>query len=166
VKLLDPHTLNFFSSDTGSLSMSCGKGTVYPSVRCIALFPISDPHRLISIQASRDGGERHEEIGILASLADLAPRNRHLVSEDIRFRYFVPEILSILKISRKHGIETWRAVTDRGEQSFGVIDKHENVVMTDNGTIFITDIDRLRYKITDHHTLPARSRGLLDKVLL
>jgi hypothetical protein len=166
VKLLDAPTLRFFPGGAGSLSLSCGKDKTYPSIRCIALFPISDPHRLISVQAARDEGERYEEVGILASLEDLAQPCRQLVAEDIRLRYFVPEILTILKIAGKRGVETWRVLTDRGEKIFGVIDKHENVTMTDNGIIFITDIDRLRYKITDYRTLPAQSRGLLEKVLL
>jgi hypothetical protein len=166
VKLLDTKTLRFSSNGPGFLSLSCGREKNFPTVRCVSLFPISDPHRLISIQAARDESGRYEEVGILADLADLAPPYQRLVAEDIRYRYFVPEILHILKIAKKRGVESWRVVTDRGGKTFSVIDKHENIVMTDGGIIFIIDVDRFRYKITDYRALPAQSRGLLDKVLL
>ena len=164
MKLLEAAAMRFFKGADGVLKVSAADGTVYQSVRCVPLFPISDPDRHVSVQT--ETGTEHEEVGIVPNVCDLASLQQRLVREDISFRYFVPEIIDIAEITCKRGVETWQVMTDRGDTTFSLTDKNENIVMTDKGVLFLTDLERFRYKISNQQTLPHGARALLDKVLL
>jgi hypothetical protein len=167
MRLLEPRQLTFYRDAAERLCVCVAEETTYQAVRCVALFPISEPDRHISLQIpGPQPTAPFEEIGILTELGGLPPAQQRLAREDMLQRYFVPEITDILKIQKKGGVETWQVLTDRGGQSFAITDKHENISMTDKGVVFIVDTARLRYKISHYQSLPARARAMLEKVLL
>jgi hypothetical protein len=164
MNLLEASQLRFEQAKGGALSLMISGRDSFVSVECVPLFPLSDPGRFVSV-CERTGAALRE-IGIIDNLAALDPLQKELVEADIRFRYFVPEITDILKISSKRGIDTWEVMTDRGKKTFMIQDRNENVSITDGGTVFAVGVDSCRYKIQNYRSLPGKARAQLERVLL
>ena len=164
MKLLDAKKLTFRRTDAGTLDLVREDGTLVENVHCIPLFPLSAAGSYISV-AFRKGREL-EEVGVIRHVRDLPPEQQKLVREDIRFRYFVPEITDVKKVQRSIGSWEFDVMTDRGERTFIVRHRRENIRAKDNGQIMITDVEKCRYRIPDRGKLPSRARVELDKVLL
>jgi len=163
MNILDPDRIKFEKSETGMLNL-IEDNRVIKGVHCISMFPLSDEANFISI-VHRKGSEL-EEIGIIKHLKELSADQQDLVREDMRFRYFIPEITDIKKIKEAHGLWEWDVTTDRGEKIFYLKDRRENITVKDDRRILITDIGKCRYKISHYDRLPPKARNELDKVLL
>jgi len=164
MNILNPNTIKFEQSGTGFLTMTDGTGATYANVWCARMFPLSDPLHYISVQHRKE--KEYEEIGVIRSLDELNREQREQVLADIGFRYFVPEITDIRKITSRQGLDTWEADTDKGPRTFLVRDRKENVHMADNGTVFITDSDKCRYRIDDYTKLKPKAKAMLERMLL
>lgn len=160
---LDVKKIRLEKTETGFLNAVHEDGSVTESVHCVPLFPLSDPEGYVSIvfKKSRD----FEEVGVIRSLKELSQSQRELAREDIRFRYFIPEIEDVKKVGWKHGLYEWDVVTERGEKVFYLMNRRQNMSITEDGIIVITDVEKCRYRITDHTKLPPRARAELEKVL-
>ncbi len=152
------------SKKTSPLSITLEDGSVVKDVHCVRLFPLSEPDTFISVVRREDGHLR--EIGIIRKLKELTSEQQRLVRQDIKLRYFVPEIKDINKITARHGLYEWDVVTGRGNKNFSLRSIRENIAVNDKGMIIITDLERCRYKITDCERLPVKARTELDQVLL
>jgi hypothetical protein len=164
MKLLNSDELLFEQNQNGFLQLKLSNGTIYESVECHPLFPLSDPEAYISISIQKDSNI--EEIGIVRSLKELSVEQRALVAKEIQFRYFSPEILDIKKITSKYGVVQWEVMTDKGAKTFMVQDIKENIAIRDSGLIVITDIEKCRYQIRDYRKLPSKARIELEQTLL
>lgn len=164
MKLLSPDELNFERGESGFLRLKLNGEKVFDLVECTPLFPLTEPDAYISVSTRNDDGG--EEIGIIKKLKDLPSDQRHLVHDEIQFRYFSPVIIDINKITSKYGVNEWRVVTDKGEKTFFVQDVKENVLIRENGLIVITDIDKCRFQIRDYRKLPTKARLELEQTLL
>ncbi|HZK34948.1 MAG TPA: DUF1854 domain-containing protein, partial [Bacillota bacterium] len=96
------------------------------------------------------------EIGIINSLEELKPSYRQVVDEILENRYFVPEIVEVVKVEEKFRLVHWKVITDRGPMDFYTRTRHDIVV---KGTrIYIRDIDSNRYLIRDYKALSNQSQ--------
>jgi hypothetical protein len=164
MNVLNAAKIRFNRSRTGPLNITLEDGSVVQDVHCVRLFPLSEPDNFVSVVRREDG--RSREIGVINKLKELTGEQQRLVRDDIKLRYFVPEIKDINKITTRHGLYEWDVVTGRGDKKFSLRSIRENIAVNDEGMIIITDLERCRYKITDCERLPAKARAELDKVLL
>ena len=164
MRILDPNTITFEQCETGYLSLRLDDDTTYEAVECIPLFPFSLPKQFITVACKKDNVL--EEIGIIEKLEALPQKQQALVNNDIRLRFFTPEITDVAKVVSKHGTAEWNVTTDSGEKSFFVGDPRENILFRDNGLILVTDINRCRYQIADYRRMPPKAQAILEKLLL
>jgi hypothetical protein len=136
----------------------------YENIQCVPLFPLFEPGTYISVQHKKE--KEYDEVCIIKSLDELPADQRTLVEDNITFRYFMPEITHIKSIKGEHGKDLWVVKTNKGEKEFTVQDRKENVHINDRGTVFVTDADGCRYKISDYRTLPEKAKTELERVLL
>lgn len=162
--ILSHDKIRFEKSESGALNITFEDERVIENVYCVPLFPFSDTDNFISVV--RKKGREFEEIGIITHFKELSPLQRKLVRENIKFRYFIPEITDIKKIKARHRLWKFDVVTDRGEKIFYVRHTRENVTVKDDGRIIITDIEKCRYTIPRYKKLPGRARIELDRILL
>jgi hypothetical protein len=162
-KFLGPAQVEFAQHPGGLLDMTL-EGQVIEGVQCVPLFPLSDPHRFISIV--KPSSPNPEEIGILEELSELRDDQRRLVEAHIAFRYFVPEIEEIQSIEQVAGLYELRVVTERGPRTLFILNPRESVSITEPGVVVITDVERCRYKITHLDALSPKSHRELERVLL
>jgi hypothetical protein len=166
MNILDPKTLSFERNPNGYLDMDV-EGKTYCNVRCMQLFPLSDPRRYIAV--FHKPVPHTEEIGIIMDLNGLSSSSYDLLKSEISIGYFVPEILSIQSIEKTksaHSMETWTVETDRGGKTFQLASPKENVTVSGKGAVFIIDIEKCGYKITDYQALPIVSRAKMEKYFL
>jgi hypothetical protein len=163
MNLLDGSVASVEPEVSGGLRLRLTDGAAYENVCCAPLFPFSNPDHFVSLV--QFSGDERREIGVICDPGRIAAAQQDLIRKDIRFRYFIPEITDIKSLTGKRGIDTWVVDTDRGEKTFRVQDRKENVIVTDNGTLFVTDINTCRYKITRSSSLSIKAKALLEKVL-
>jgi hypothetical protein len=163
MNFLTPATIALERNAKGRLDAVIN-GVRYADVWCAPLFPLFGAGTYVSVQYKKD--KDPEEIGIIKNLSDLEISQRTLVAEEISFRYFMPEIVSIEAVKSRHGRDHWTVSTSQGDKEFTVADRKENVHATDSGMVFITDADGCRYKISDMKTLSEKARTELERVLL
>ncbi len=164
MRSLDVGKIEFRRTGSGTLDVTLEDGTTVENVHCVRLFPFSAPRDYISV-ARRAKGEL-QEIGIIKRFRELPAAQQRLVDEDIRFRYFIPDILDIKRIRRSHGSWELDVVTDRGERSFLLRDRRENVSVRPDGSVIMTDVENCRFMVAGRDALPARARVELEKFLL
>jgi hypothetical protein len=164
IHMFDVSAMRFERAPSGYLNLIEQDGTVYRNVRCIPLFPVTDPKRYVSVLHRPE--KDPEEIGVIRSLDELAAGQRELVEADMRFRYFVPIIKDIRAINTKQGLDHWDVITDRGDREFAVRDRKENLTITERGMVFVTDVDQCRYRIPDIIRLNRKARARLEKMVL
>ncbi|MFH1074294.1 MAG: DUF1854 domain-containing protein [Candidatus Firestonebacteria bacterium] len=130
----------------------------------ILLFPFTDTENYISAVIRK--GSEYKEIGIIEHLQNLPGKLRSLVKEDLKFRYFLPEIRDIIAITTQYWYHEFDVITDRGEKKFYLRNLREGVRFKTDSSIVITDMEKNRYKIPDYNLLPAKARAELDRILL
>ncbi len=162
--ILSHDRIRFEKSKSGALNITLEDERVIENVHCVLLFPFSDTDNFVSVV--RKKGRESEEIGIITHFKEFSPLQRKLVEENIKFRYFIPEITDIKTIKAGHRLWKFDVVTDRGEKIFYVRHTRENVTVKDDGRIIITDIEKCRYTISRYKKLPKRARMEFDRILL
>jgi hypothetical protein len=163
MRILDPATTTFSVDEQGYLTVRCREGEQYANVECVALFPQSLPERYVSVLKKNE--KEYDEIGVIKDLSELPAEQQDLVRSGVDYRYFIPEIREIKKVSSKQGLDEWEVVTDRGEKSFLVRDRRESLSISDHGTIFVTDVDKCRYRVARMELLSGKARAELERML-
>ena len=156
LKFLDPAKVRLFRAGD-ALRM-----TIEDDKSCLRLvpmraFPISMRDQFISLR-DMDGNE----LGIIRDLRKLRKESRRLLKEELRRRYFTPEILKILSLRERFGTVEWEVKTDRGLKKFFTRSLHHCMKETKSGFI-ITDMEENRYEIRDFSKLDAQSAAILDR---
>jgi hypothetical protein len=164
MKILNPEEWSFKQPENNFLEIRKTDGSVYKSVECIPLFPLSQPDVYINLVGINKSGL--EDIGMIENLSSFSTIQQALVKKNINFRYFIPEITDIQKITVKQGIYHWDVVTNKGKKRFLLNSLKDNISILTNGLISITDTDKCRYRISNHHLLPSKAQLELNKTLL
>jgi len=126
-------------------------------------FPLSVPDGWIALRGA-DG----REIGLLPGVAGLDAESRTCAEEELRLRYFTPQVTAILDLrdeapGGRHGGVIWDLETDRGPATLRMPNTNEHIQTLGGGRLLLTDRTGNRYEIADLHALDAASRRRLSK---
>ena len=163
MNILDDKVKQLSKAESGKLCLELADGAIFDDVDFVSLFPLKDPEHFIAVVTGE--GTSREEVGILKRLTDLDRGQQELIKEHLALRYFLPEIRDVQKIVRTGGLTEWHVVTDRGSRVFYLAGEKDNVTLTDDGMILITDIDSARYCIPNVHKLRHRARIIVETAL-
>jgi len=163
IRYLDPARLEISMHDEGLRVVVDGK-EVYDHVRAYACFPISNPHRYISLRIGVTALEQRE-IGIVRDISHLPDPQKKLIQEALARRYFLHIITKIYRLREEFGFLYWDAETDKGRRNFPVRRHDQGSVREFEGPggkvgWTIIDSDRNRYEIPDIDALDAASRRI------
>ena len=111
-KVLDLDKLIITRADDGTPRLEIKEECCHIGFRATRLFPISRRHDYISI-ADLTG----TEIGIIPSLRKMDKAMRRIVLEEIRRRYFVPQITYVHSLKDEFGVLYWDVDTTGGAGS-------------------------------------------------
>ena len=156
LKFLDPQKVRFFrEGDALRVTIEDDKSCL--RVVPMRSFPISMRDRYISLR-DMDGNE----LGMIRDMHELDKKSRKLLEQEIRRRYFTPEIRRIIALREKFGIVEWEVDTDRGPKSFFTRSLHQSVNETTTGYI-VTDMENNRYEIRDLSSFDPQSAAILAR---
>ena len=127
--------------------------------RIARAFPKTNPDRFIGLM-----GSNGHEIGLIKNPRKLDAMSWDLLQEELKNRYFVPEVLEILSVETKGTGSSWKVLTDDGEREFRIQDRNA-LDGSDPPTLMISDENRRRYRIEDYWDLDRESRELIRGLL-
>ena len=165
-RLLDPRSVRLERGPTGLLRLTL-PDRCHLQVAAYRAFPLTDPDHWIVLLDARD-----QEIGTLEDPAALDPESRRLLEEELAFRYVVPQVLEIVRVSEdrlegghwRPGL-VWDLRTDRGPLRLRMPNLQEHVRVLGPGRLLLLDRDGTRCEIRDAAALPPASRRWLERHL-
>ncbi|MBE9914651.1 DUF1854 domain-containing protein [Paenibacillus donghaensis] len=114
----------------------------YPGVYIHCSFPHTNNRIYLSVRTVDN-----EEIGMIRSLDDFPEESQQLLEEEVRLRYFAPEITKVLLVKEEFGYFYWEAETTSGLCRFTVRGGAGNVKLMNASRLLIVDVDGNRFVI-------------------
>jgi hypothetical protein len=151
---LDPEKTLIETAPDGTLRVVVEDDSCGMRVEAYRAFPLSYPEEYIAL---RDGGGR--EIGVLRDLREVAPTMRALVEEELRRRYFLPQITAIRNVTERFGSTEWDVETDRGPRRLAMRQINEAITEVSPERYLLTDVEGNRYEVKELSALDPESRA-------
>lgn len=158
MRLINSGNASFERTEGGFLSLKF-REKEYKRIGVYLTFPLTNPEEFISI---READEKAKEIGIVESMKDLSASQQEMLREQIRLRYFMPEVKKVMEVKEEYGYAYWYVETDFGVCRFTTHMSNDAVAVLDESRLLITDIDGNRYEIPDFYALTIQERKRLD----
>ncbi len=119
-------------------------------VAVLRMFPFEFEEEYLCVRCETySRADKEEEIGIIRSLSEFGPCEQEIVRNELKKRYFVPEIVKVEEVKDEFGHTMWKTETTAGKREFTVTDMSTNVYNLGNNKIMLTDVYGNRYCIPD-----------------
>lgn len=144
-------------TDLYLVKLTLSDGTVIEDLEPRRLFPLSDTDHYITLLDKRE-----KEVALVRDMGALDSASRRALEECFDEFYMIPKITQVLQAEEKFGALTFTVITDRGEISFRIRNRHSDIKMfygTDR--VLIRDSNDNRYEIPHFDELDRTSKHLL-----
>lgn len=166
-ELTESITINYLDERQTTFRRTSGKllavtidGVTHDHVYLHCSFPHTDKRKYISVRKGEKG--EYEEIGIIRSIDDFPPEVTALLEEQIRIRYFAPEITQVVHIREEFGYSYWETETTAGYCRFTVRSGGNNLKLVSEHRLLILDVDGNRFIIPDLDQLSAKEYRMVE----
>lgn len=159
-RILDPSKLIISRGPDGHARLEIQGDRCILLMRAVRLFPISHRRGFIVLSDANN-----DEVGIIRDLRALPRAMRHIVLEELRKRYFVPQITYVYSLKDEYGVLYWDVETTRGARQFVVRDVRDNIREFPGGRMQITDVDGNEFEIANIDALPGKGVSDLYRLL-
>jgi hypothetical protein len=159
---LDPSRLRLVEDESGCVRLVVEADRTYLEVKAVRTFPLSDPDVYVGFLDARC---RDRVIGMVPDPRELDPESRRILGRLLHAHYFIPTILTVVKLTEEFGAVYFDVETDRGPRHFVAKGVRDAIEELGDGELLIPDADGNRYRIADWRRLDARSRRLLERVI-
>jgi hypothetical protein len=143
----------------GRVVLNDHAGRQHVGVVLLRAFPISDPHRAVSI-CDKLG----HEVAYIDSVEALPPETRRMLEAELARREFMPTILRILNDPRQTEPTQWQILTDRGPTTIR-LEREDDVRQFGEHRVLVVDSSGIRYQVPDLRKLDSHSRRVFDRLL-
>ncbi len=158
LRFLTKENATFTRTAGGFLSLDYA-GKHFDRVGVYRTFPLTDAERFISI---READEKAREIGMIEDLKAMPKEQEEMLQEQLRLRYFMPQIEKIYDIKDEYGYGYFDVRTNFGDCRFTIHMGAGSVVSLTDTRILITDLDGNRFEIPDMSKLTTAEKKKLD----
>lgn len=146
-------------TDTYLVRVECENGEVLDGLEPRRLFPVSNPENYITLL-----DEKEKEKALIKSLASITKESREAIEGCFGDYYMIPQITAVLAVEDKLGTLKWKVMTDRGEVSFRIRNRHSDIKVLDGNRLFVRDSNDNRY-LSDLDSLDKASMRLIFSYL-
>lgn len=146
-----------FRKTEGSMLDVTVEGTDYSAIYVHCSFPHTNRRIYLSIRTADN-----KEIGMIRSLDDFPDEVAALLEEQVKIRYFAPEITKVLKIREEFGYSYWEAETTAGLCRFTVRSGGGHVKLVTDNRLLILDVDGNRFVIPDLELLSDKEYRMVE----
>jgi len=108
---------------------------------------------------------RGKEIGMIRRMSEFPREIQDLINEELRRRYFSPDLTKIFSVKEKFGYTYWDAETSAGHITFVMNNPFSNIRTLEDGRVFIADIDGNSFTVRDPSKLDPISYRKLEVYL-
>ncbi len=144
-------------TDLYLVRLSMTDGRVFEDLEPRRLFPLTDTEHYITLLDSKE-----REVALIKSMSELDDDSRAALEGCFEEYYLIPHITQVLGIEDKFGTLTFHVMTDRGEISFRIRNRHSDIKMLYGTTrVLVRDADDNRYEIPNFDALDRHSKRLL-----
>ena len=144
-------------TDMYLVKLTLNDGTVFEELEPRRLFPHTNTQQYITLL-----NEKEKEVALIKELKDLDSDSRKALEACFTEYYMIPKISRVLHVDDKFGALKMTVMTDRGEISFRIRNRHSDIKMLHrNGRVLIRDSDDNRYEIPCFEDLDRHSKHLL-----
>ena len=133
--------------------------SVHDNVTVVRAFPIRAPDEAISV-IDHEG----HELCWIDHISELHDVVQEAVVTALQTREFMPEILSVERVSSFATPSVWTVQTNRGKCEF-TLKGEEDIRRVSAQTLIVADAHSVQFLIRDLPSLNASSRKLLDRFL-
>ena len=171
--VLDPTECHVHGDGRGRL-WGTVLGREHADLRAYRTFPLTAPDwiSLVSARDADDDGRRSDgarpervELGVLNGTDGLDAESRQAISDALRLRYFLPQLLSIAGVREEapgqSGAVVWELLTDRGPMQLRMRNLFEGFQQFQDGRIVLSDHEGNRVDIPAVDALDGLSRRFL-----
>lgn len=159
IQYITPNEVSFVPTQGGFVGMQKGEAYI-PRVFFYRCFPHSMPDEWISVRDVEGN-----ELGMIQKLTDFNERVQELLQEQIRLRYFAPEILKIIDVKEEFGNVYWDVETSAGACRFTSGNGGWAIVRINEFQVLVIDIDGNRFEIPDLRKLPATTLKKMEQFI-
>lgn len=146
-------------TDTYLVRVECESGEVFEDLEPRRLFPITDPENYITLLDSKE-----KEKALIKSLSSVTKESREAIEGCFGDYYMIPKITAVLAVEDRLGTLKWRVMTDRGEVTFRIRNRHSDIKVLDGNRLFVRDSNDNRY-LSDLDSLDKASMRLIFSYL-
>lgn len=158
-------SINYLTADNTLFTLTKGQmltvqvnDETYTGVYLHCSFPHTNSRIYISIRT-----KENKEIGIIKSMDEDFPKETvKLLEEQVKIRYFAPEITKILTIKEEFGYSYWDTETNAGNCRFTVRAGGGNVKLVTDHKLLIIDVYGNRFVISNIKELSDKEYRLLE----
>ncbi len=144
-------------TDMYLVKLTLPDGTVMEELEPRRLFPHTDTEHYITLLNSKE-----KEVALIKDIGELDADSRRALELCFKEYYLIPKISQVLRVEDKFGALKMVVMTDRGEISFRIRNRHSDIKMLGkSGRILIRDSDDNRYEIPRYADLDRHSKHLL-----
>lgn len=144
-------------TDLYLVRLTLSDGRVFDDLEPRRLFPLTDTEHYITLLDSKE-----REVALIKSLSELDEDSRAALEACFGEYYLIPRITQVLSIEDKFGTLSFHVMTDRGEISFRIRNRHSDIKMLyGTSRVLIRDADDNRYEIPELDALDRHSKRLL-----
>lgn len=148
-------------TDVYQVRLTLSDGTVFEKLEPRRLFPFSNGNKYVTLL---DANEK--EVALIRDLSDLDERSEQAILSCFEEYYMIPQITRLIESTEEFGSLQWRVETDRGEVSFRIRNRHNDIKpFYGTNRVLVRDSNDNRYEIRDYTMLDAHSKHLLFSFL-
>ena len=158
---VDKYTGRLERTDVYLVKLTLKDGSVIENLEPRRLFPLSNATMFITLL-----DENEREIAFIRDYNELDPTSVKALEECFSEYYMIPQIKALIKSEEKFGTLKWTVMTDRGEITFRIRNRHSDIkLLRGTGRVLVRDSNDNRYEIPDYTVLDAHSKHLLFSYL-
>lgn len=131
-------------SGFGKVKLEMYDGRTFEDLEPRRLFPLSGLTRYITLLSPE-----MKEIALIRDLAHLIPESREAIEKCLDEYYMIPKITAILDRKEKNGLLKYTVLTNYGQRSFDVRNRHSDIKNLYDGRVLFRDSNDNRYEIPD-----------------
>lgn len=162
LNFINPSDISFRLS-SGALLELCYKGEDIGRVALLRMFPFQYEDEYICIRCENySRTDKEKEIGIIRNVKELEEKQAQLVRDELKKRYFVPDIVKVNEVKEEFGHTSWNVQTTAGVREFTVTDMSTNIRSMGGGRIMLTDVYGNRYYIPNVQDLDDKTMKIIE----
>ncbi len=160
MNFLDTNKLKLIKTEDGRFNAIYDQKE-YKAIKLYYCFPLKEPTKYISVRYQKD----ETELGIIETIESLDEESKKIVLNELKFRYFMPEITKIYHHKFNQQTSVFDVETTAGRKKITILNLVWNIFENPDGSIMLKDSEENYYLIKEYLNHPDKHIKFLRNYL-